>query len=139
MAKVTGISPKSAKYTGGEQVVVSGSGFTGATRVFFEDVNSKAYDAQFTVDSDSRITVTTPAMERDRKTHLFVIVGGQESNVAQVRVEDPDGQGIINSSGQIAHASTMGAGNAHEFHFTQHTAAEANAQLNQMLSGGLQG
>ncbi|MRH93431.1 hypothetical protein GFY24_39515 [Nocardia sp. SYP-A9097] len=132
MTRVTSISPNRAKYTGGEQVVVSGSGFTGATEVFFEDVNFRKYPAQFTVNSDTQITVTCPAMDRDRKTHLFVIVGGQESTIRQVPSLESDGDGLSSAgTGGVNWSTTPSRDN--EFHFTQHTPAEANALLNQMM------
>ncbi|WP_406229488.1 IPT/TIG domain-containing protein [Nocardia sp. NBC_01009] len=136
MAKVTSISPSSAKYTGGEQVVVSGSGFTGATEVYFEDANYRKHPAQFTVNSDAQITVTCPAMERARKTHLFVIVGGKESTIRQVPSLQPDGDGLSSTGTQGVNWST-GPSRDNEFHFTWRTREEDEAYLNQMMESSM--
>jgi subtilase family serine protease len=54
---VTDVSPRDGDPGGGDQVVVSGSGFTGATAVMFGAVPATINS----VDSDSQITVTSPA------------------------------------------------------------------------------
>jgi hypothetical protein len=54
---VTGVSPSSGTNAGGTSVTVSGSGFTGASAVYFGSVAA----ASFTVVSDTQITATTPA------------------------------------------------------------------------------
>ena len=51
---VTGLSPANGPFGGGETVVVSGTGFTGATAVLF----SGLAPGKFTVDSATQITVT---------------------------------------------------------------------------------
>jgi O-glycosyl hydrolase len=53
---VTGVTPISGLTTGGQTVTITGSGFTGATDVFF---GSSA--AVFTVVSDTQLTATAPA------------------------------------------------------------------------------
>jgi hypothetical protein len=53
---VTGVSPSSGGTGGGTVVVVSGSGFTGATGVSFG-----SYAATFTVNSDTQLTAIAPA------------------------------------------------------------------------------
>jgi hypothetical protein len=54
---VIGISPALGSTAGGDQVVITGVGFTGATDVSF-GVNSATF---FSVDMDTQITVTTPS------------------------------------------------------------------------------
>ncbi|MGO3146443.1 MAG: beta strand repeat-containing protein, partial [Leucobacter sp.] len=54
---ITGIAPNNGPQTGGTDVTITGSGFTGATGVTFDG----AEGTTFTVDSDTTITVTTPA------------------------------------------------------------------------------
>ena len=54
---ISGLSPSSGPAAGGTSVVLSGSGFTGATAVDFGANPATG----FTVDSDSQITATSPA------------------------------------------------------------------------------
>ncbi len=53
---VTSIDPTSGPPTGGTLVTIAGSGFTGATAVYFGATPA----ANFTVDSDTEITATSP-------------------------------------------------------------------------------
>ena len=53
---VTGISPARGTTGGGTSVVITGSGFTGATSVSFDGTSTQ----RPTVDSDAKITVTSP-------------------------------------------------------------------------------
>ena len=57
MPVVTGIAPDGGTAAGGTTVVVTGSGFTGATDVGF----GRVYAPAMTVDSDTQITATSPA------------------------------------------------------------------------------
>lgn len=52
---VAAISPASGGAVGGDSVIITGSGFTGATAVDFGGAS-----AQMTVDSDTEITATSP-------------------------------------------------------------------------------
>lgn len=54
---VTAISPSSGPAVGGTQVIITGTGFTGATAVKFADKDA----ASFTVNSDTQITAVSPA------------------------------------------------------------------------------
>jgi IPT/TIG domain len=54
---VTNVQPNAGPLAGGTSVAISGSGFTGATAVDFGNGQSAA---QFTVNSDSSITATSP-------------------------------------------------------------------------------
>ena len=54
---VTGINPASGPTTGGTKVTITGSNFTGATSVSFGTTATN----NFTVDSDTQITVVSPA------------------------------------------------------------------------------
>ena len=56
-ASITGISPTVGSTLGGTSVVITGSGFTGATAVKFGATNATS----FTVNSDTQITATAPA------------------------------------------------------------------------------
>ncbi|WP_178128966.1 autotransporter domain-containing protein [Pseudomonas sp. PB120] len=53
---ITAVSPNSGPTTGGTIVTITGSGFTGATRLTFGSVNASA----FTVNSDTQITASSP-------------------------------------------------------------------------------
>jgi len=55
--QVTGISPTSGSSAGGDTIIITGSGFTGATGVSFDSTPASA----FTVDSDTQITAISPA------------------------------------------------------------------------------
>ncbi len=68
--EITGVSPAEGPAGGGTSVTIEGSGFEGATSVDFGGMS-----AQFSVDSDTQITATTPtrapgtvdvSVERDR-------------------------------------------------------------------------
>jgi hypothetical protein len=54
---VTSISPSSGPITGGTTVTITGTGFTGATKVAFGDVAATS----FTVVSSTEITAVSPA------------------------------------------------------------------------------
>jgi IPT/TIG domain/Viral BACON domain len=54
---LTSISPTSGPATGGTTVTITGSGFTGASKVLF----GRTAASSFTVDSDTQITVVSPA------------------------------------------------------------------------------
>ena len=57
---ITGLAPDGGPATGGTEVVITGSGFTGATDVRFTATRSAT---SFTVESDTRIVATTPNAE----------------------------------------------------------------------------
>ena len=57
MPTVTGMNSTSGSTAGGDTVVISGSGFTGATDVGFGATNA----ASVSVDSDNQITAVSPA------------------------------------------------------------------------------
>jgi photosystem II stability/assembly factor-like uncharacterized protein len=54
---VDSVTPASGTTVGGDKVVIKGCGFTGATKIAFGNVNATS----FKVDSDTQVTVTTPA------------------------------------------------------------------------------
>jgi hypothetical protein len=54
---VTGLSPNAGPATGGTSVLITGTGLTGATAVYFDGSAATS----FTVNSDSQITATSPA------------------------------------------------------------------------------
>ncbi|HVB09820.1 MAG TPA: IPT/TIG domain-containing protein, partial [Bacillota bacterium] len=70
--KVTGLSPAVGDPSGGTSVIISGSGFTGATAVTFGGVAATG-----TVVSDSEIQVTAPPAPKGAGTSVDVQVQGQ--------------------------------------------------------------
>lgn len=61
--EVTGISPASGPTAGGNTITITGTGFTGATGVWFQQnvsFTTHIAKASFTVDSDTQITATVP-------------------------------------------------------------------------------
>ncbi|HEX6601768.1 MAG TPA: IPT/TIG domain-containing protein [Solirubrobacterales bacterium] len=66
--EVTGITPSFGSVTGGTQLTITGSNFTQASAVQFGTIPA----ASFTVDSDTEITVTTPAVLRPGKVDVSV-------------------------------------------------------------------
>ena len=56
---VSGVAPDRCPAKGGTKVVITGTGFTGATEVMFDKLA-----ASFSVDSDTQITATTPDASR---------------------------------------------------------------------------
>lgn len=74
---VTGVSPASGAAAGGDNVTVTGSGFTGVTSVLFGDVPGTG----LTVVSDSQLTVTSPAPDVSRTVDVVVYTGEAASAV----------------------------------------------------------
>lgn len=62
-AAVTGIDPNSGDYPGGQTMTITGLGFSEVVEVDFTYGDSDAwYPAEFTIDSDTQITATVPAI-----------------------------------------------------------------------------
>jgi hypothetical protein len=78
---ITGLNPSSGPITGGTVVVITGSGFTGATAVTFGGVN-----AAFTVNSSTQITATSPARATAGTVHVRVTTAAGTS--AQVTASE---------------------------------------------------
>ncbi|WP_220454161.1 IPT/TIG domain-containing protein [Nocardioides immobilis] len=73
---ITGIAPPSGPLAGGTEVVITGSGFTGATAVSFGVRNPAT---SFTVDSDIQITAISPASATATTRNVRVTTGGGTS------------------------------------------------------------
>lgn len=70
---VTGLSPTSGKV--GSAVVITGSGFTGATGVFFTATGYPTLSAEFVVNSDTQITAISPGGSGILNVEVFVPQG----------------------------------------------------------------
>src|SRR5262245_7333588 len=81
--KPTDASPAKVPAEGGVKVVITGTGFTGATSVTFDKL-----PAQFVVDSDTQITATAPDSTHDftSSSMLAVIEIGRASSSEEVDV-----------------------------------------------------
>jgi hypothetical protein len=71
---VTGVSPNRGPYTGGTAVTITGSNFTGASAVSFS-----GNGVGFTVNSDTSITATTPALDGPDNEDVIVTTAGGTS------------------------------------------------------------
>lgn len=92
---VTGISPNSGSTVGGNVVVISGSGFTGATQVVFDGPSvPPGIAASFTVNSDSQITAIAPPS----------VLAPPGTGIAPVTVKAPGG-----TSAPVNYTYTSGA------------------------------
>lgn len=75
---VTGVSPKSGPAAGGATVVLTGTGFTGATQVEFGSGNPVAA-GNFTVNSPTQITVTSTPSHAANQVNVFVTTSAGRS------------------------------------------------------------
>src|SRR5581483_9294508 len=75
---VTGIDPSSGDPAGGTSVVISGSGFSGATDVGFGAADA----ADMSVDSDSQITAVSPAGSGTVDVTVITPAGTSETSAA---------------------------------------------------------
>lgn len=83
---VTAVSPNSGSDQGGDTVTITGSGFTGASEVYFDNGEWGWDAAGFTVDSDNQITVTTPYTDWDGPTDVRVTAPGGQSAATEADV-----------------------------------------------------
>ena len=74
---LTGVTPGAGPLEGGTTVTLSGSGFTGATTIFFGDASTE----NFTVDSDGTITAVTPAYDLSGPADVRVEIPGEDATL----------------------------------------------------------
>ncbi len=86
---ILSISPTSGSTCGGTKVTITGSGFTGATSVSFGSYKAKATD--FTVDSDTQITVGSPPANSSGKVDVTVTTPGGTSATSSADLFSYDG------------------------------------------------
>jgi uncharacterized membrane protein YgcG len=89
--EVIGVNPDNGAMAGGDQVVITGVGFNGATDVSFGEGNSSPL---FTVDSDTHITATSPA----------------GAGTVDVLVTNPQGTSQITPADQYTYDDSSGSG-----------------------------
>jgi hypothetical protein len=86
---VTNVAPTSGPPTGGTAVTITGSGFTGATKVFFGPVAATS----FTVVSGSQVTAVSPAQAASVRYVVVTTPGG--SNPLTVGVDQFTYKGLL--------------------------------------------
>lgn len=86
---ITNVSPASGPITGGTTVTISGSGFTGATDVYFGTIDVPC--TQFTSISDSQIVISSPP---------------GSAGAVNVTVKTPIGTGYTSSADRFTYTST---------------------------------
>ncbi|MEU6584348.1 IPT/TIG domain-containing protein [Nocardia sp. NPDC046763] len=98
MALITGMSPNQATTAGGTKITVTGSGLQGASELFFQDQNLARYPVvNYTVDSDSQITLYTPNTGGTMGSFdlmVMVMVNGKAANTPLVNTVVPDGDNL---------------------------------------------
>lgn len=87
---VTAIAPTSGPMTGGTEVVITGTGFTGATAV-----NFGGNGASFTVDSDTQIRAISPPSTSTFSRHVWVVT--------------PAGQSVVSSADRFGYTGSVPA------------------------------
>ena len=103
---VSGASPKKVPAEGGPEVVITGTGFTGATAVAFGSSSVKVA-ARFKVDSDTQITATAPDSTKaftpssDLTIYVTTASGTNPGNPGEpvVRFGDPRGAKLEREAG----------------------------------------
>jgi hypothetical protein len=106
VSAVTGIAPSSGAIAGGTRVTITGSGFTGATKVVFGTVPATKY----TVVSDTEIIAISPAHAASVQDIQVTAAGGTiTSKVARDRFTyaNPAVTGIAPSSGTPAGGTSV--------------------------------
>ncbi|MGW0251978.1 IPT/TIG domain-containing protein [Nocardia goodfellowii] len=95
------LNPKSVGQRGGEKVTVTGSGFPGASRVFFRDhtyPNRPVQDVRdFKVNDYWHITFTSPEIRERGDYDVYIVVEGKESTTPLVDAYVSDGDALANT------------------------------------------
>ena len=105
---VRAIAPNSGPTVGGTTVTISGSGFTGTTKVTFGTVAA----TRFSVVSDTEITAVSPAQTVSMQTIFVTTAGGTSQPVAGAdqftyNASVPTVSGVAPASGPIAGGTTV--------------------------------
>jgi hypothetical protein len=91
---VAGLTPNHGPAAGGTSVVITGSGFTGATAVRFGATNATAY----TVNSSTQITATAPAGSGIVDVAVTTAAGTSANTAADNYTYDPPGPAVTGLS-----------------------------------------
>jgi hypothetical protein len=100
---VSSISPTSGAVAGGNTVTITGTGFTGATRVLFGSSPATA----FTVVSATQITAVAPAAPVAPVAVTVVTAGGTSNGVFYFYVPPPTVASVSPSVGPVAGGNTV--------------------------------
>jgi hypothetical protein len=104
---VTGLSPTSGSSVGGTSVVITGINFTGATTIWFGNVQATS----FTVNSDTQITATTPEQAPGVVDVTVTTAGGTSGTSAADQftyiAAQPQVQSISPTQGSTAGGTTV--------------------------------
>ena len=100
---LTAVQPSSGPVTGGTQVLLSGSGFTGAAAVSFGGAPAPS----FTVNGDSQITATAPAHAAGNAAVQVTTPGGVASGATFAYVAAPVITAVQPNRGPLAGGSTV--------------------------------
>jgi hypothetical protein len=103
---ITSLSPNTGGRAGGTSVTITGTGFTGATAVKFGGASAST----FSVDSDTQITVTSPAAPFSSSVHVTVTTPNGTSGISSGDVftyVGPAVSGISPTSGPQGGGTTV--------------------------------
>jgi RHS repeat-associated protein len=95
---ISSVNPNAGTWGGGNFVTISGTGFTDATTVTFNDDDGNWILPWFVVDSDNRITVVAPTTQPTYP--------GDPSTTVNVQVSTPNGVSVVTTDDEYTFTST---------------------------------
>ena len=99
---ITNIAPNSGPVAGGTSVVITGTGFTGATGITFGGTT-----ASCTVDSDTQITCTAPSHTAGTVDVVVTVPGGSDTSVGGFTYLNPTITNLAPNSGPVAGGTSV--------------------------------
>ncbi|WP_218022293.1 IPT/TIG domain-containing protein, partial [Nocardia amamiensis] len=100
---LTAVAPSAGPVTGGNTVVLDGTGFTGATSVRFGATPATSY----TVVSDTQISAVVPARPAGAVAVTVTTVGGTSNGVVYTYVAAPTLSSVVPGSGPVSGGNTV--------------------------------